>query len=400
MPSLSASARPWHLESLRTIDKAGSAISKSFDTIKEHKAKDHLPHLRTLLAELSNAQALKYFREVRCVVSELRVTAVEVNEEILSLSRVRDALEKQVEVIRKHTSTNRACQNVRQTRPQRELRDDDEAGRMLRSEAAYMASLRQELEKQLHVVVDELRELDQDRKRLNDVIRERSNVMELVCNAFSIATSPRPLNETPCAHSHAASALRGKASDDPLSALTPEAKTASENALASIHKSRELRNEAMELIRKAREQRWNVASSVNTALASKLDETAVLRNQLVQASGESRTAINKNQRWLHVTDVALHTLLGPEKYSDLATAERFDRPMVKVYQRHPGNQLPEARYLTSATNQLQRSKSFTQQNIGELSRLKHQLDDDSRDKNKAFQIDQTVLRIRRQKIIS
>ena len=60
---------------------------------------------------------------------------------------------------------------------------------------------------------------------------------------------------------------------------------------------------------------------------------------------ENRTAYNKNTRHYEMTDVSRGYNLGPVAYSDLQSRERLDRPMVKVYNRHPGTNVPDARDL-------------------------------------------------------
>ena len=89
------------------------------------------------------------------------------------------------------------------------------------------------------------------------------------------------------------------------------------------------------------------------------------------------------------------TVQGPVAYSDLTTRERLDRPMVKVHQRHPGNQLPEAGEIVRGGEGLQESLNATARNIGLLKLTKKKVDSDARDKLHGSLIDSGVVRMRR-----
>jgi len=50
---------------------------------------------------------------------------------------------------------------------------------------------------------------------------------------------------------------------------------------------------------------------------------------------------NRASRWHDLTMSAQRFNAGPLSSSFLKTPERFDRPVIRTFQRHTGNQLPE-----------------------------------------------------------
>ena len=59
------------------------------------------------------------------------------------------------------------------------------------------------------------------------------------------------------------------------------------------------------------------------------------------ASAENALAQNRASRWQELSEVALNYSLGPEKSTNLQTYEQINRPIIRSYQKHPGNQVPE-----------------------------------------------------------
>ena len=68
----------------------------------------------------------------------------------------------------------------------------------------------------------------------------------------------------------------------------------------------------------------------------------ILQQHLQTASGENRHALHRAQRWYDATERAWGYSKGPVSSADLMSHERLDRPIMKVFQRHPGNNMPEA----------------------------------------------------------
>lgn len=58
--------------------------------------------------------------------------------------------------------------------------------------------------------------------------------------------------------------------------------------------------------------------------------------------GESSLAQHRAQRWLDLTMSAQRCNAGPVSSSNYKISERLDRPIIRTFQRHPGNQVPDA----------------------------------------------------------
>ncbi len=58
--------------------------------------------------------------------------------------------------------------------------------------------------------------------------------------------------------------------------------------------------------------------------------------------GENLVAQNRAQRWFDITMSAQRSNAGPISSANFKISERLDRPIIRTFQRHPGNQVPDA----------------------------------------------------------
>jgi hypothetical protein len=63
-------------------------------------------------------------------------------------------------------------------------------------------------------------------------------------------------------------------------------------------------------------------------------------------------AQNRACRWYDLTMTAQRANAGPLTSSHLKTAERLDRPVIRTFQRHPGNQVSEAQMIAKVCKNL------------------------------------------------
>lgn len=409
MGTASIGPAAWRNNTVKEIKLSQNVIQRSDKGCELGRSLDPLPHLRDVVAELSNEEAHRYFRQTRSVVCLLRESLIDTNEEIKSLTRGKEALEKALEHIRKDIKLNQECLEIRQSRPQRE-KDNDGADDLLQAERMHLLNLKRMLEAQLKLVQQQLQVLDAARRRLSACLQERSRVMDLVCAALPgaavsqsayFATRGGPLGPRSLRPSMSAdrdrSELGSNPTIDPLGPYTPEADQALQEAKEARTRSALLRQDAATSIDRCNKTQKQAHRSVNDGLTSKVSETAELKQHLDVAFGENRHAVHRAQRWYDSTEKAWGYSKGPVASSDLTCREKINRPVVRVFQRHPGNNLPEAQEIIKGGGGLLESLQTTSRNLGLMNLAQLKLKDNIRDKKAAVDVDSSIVRMRRRK---
>ncbi|XP_048196640.1 coiled-coil domain-containing protein 105-like [Perognathus longimembris pacificus] len=86
---------------------------------------------------------------------------------------------------------------------------------------------------------------------------------------------------------------------------------------------------------------------------------------------------------------------GPLLKTHLEAKEKLDRPLVRMYQKHVGTQLPEATRLAQGTNRLQQHNTLMEKNLKELLTTRDRLAGCLGAKELGYEIDHNVVRLRR-----
>lgn len=117
---MEVSTERWKEASIHSIKLAQTIIKRSEDGLEDSKLNDPLPLLRDVCVQETNTRILSHMRSTRDVVIKLRKTLVATNDEIKSLNRSKEALERALEHKRKDLILNHESSGARSYRPSRE----------------------------------------------------------------------------------------------------------------------------------------------------------------------------------------------------------------------------------------------------------------------------------------
>nr|XP_002120394.1 coiled-coil domain-containing protein 105 [Ciona intestinalis] len=401
LPLATATIGPdcWRDATVKNIKVSQNVIQKSDKGTDLGRQLDPLPTLRDNCALQSNVKVHSYMRQTRAVVVKLRENLLDTNEEMKSLIRGKEALEKTLEHIRKDILLCKQSVFIRMSRPSRE-RSTDGADDLLNTERLTLLRIKRTLEGELRATQKQLQVLASARKRLSDTLQERNRVLDLVTHSVASArpASGRHSVVTPTGRNSTGAYEPPETPEpDPIGPYTPEAAEAVQSASDARVSSAALRREIRDTIDRCQSEQKMAHMTVNNGLTQKVAETVTLTQHLQVNHGENRAAIHRSQRHYDLTEKAQGYSLGPVSYNDLSTRERLNRPLVKVYQRHPGTQLPEAHNLIEGNVGLAQSLRATSRNVALLHLARLRLSDDIRDKRVATGIDSAIVRLRRRR---
>ena len=117
---VSTGPEKWKESTIDNIKVAQTLIVRAEKAKDEAKVSVPMPSLRDSCVRESNQRIHAYARSTRDVVIRLKQVLAATNEQIKSVNRVRQLLEKSLDNCRKDIILNCQCNDIRKYRPQRE----------------------------------------------------------------------------------------------------------------------------------------------------------------------------------------------------------------------------------------------------------------------------------------
>ncbi|XP_042309270.1 coiled-coil domain-containing protein 105 [Sceloporus undulatus] len=358
-----------------------------------------LPCCRDFSTMKNNEFVAQYVRDTRLVVSRLRQALIEINEQFKALVRLREQLDQMLDKVRQSLVTNKQSQAIREHRPEPEKILDKVDG-LMKWEKVEFRKLKAKLEGTMAMLGDHLKVLGTCRQTLNTLCSERGRVLDLIPQPLrmvilgagrdswlSLSRPSSPWverNETPI--------------PDPVGPFTPECAAVLEDARRLTFLTKNVLLQVQKAISEAQDIRNTVHNIIENSLQGKRDETLHHKERLDMTLGGTRSTLHRCQRFQHEMRITRGMALGPASSKYLETRERLTRPVVQVFQRHVGTQLPEAAILNQSTAQLDRSIADTGDNISHLKATQRYLRECIHDKQTGYDIDGSIKRLRQRRM--
>ncbi|XP_006898410.1 PREDICTED: coiled-coil domain-containing protein 105 [Elephantulus edwardii] len=343
-------------------------------------------------AEVVHAHA----RGARYTAARLSRAQHQINRQLQQLLRRRKATSRRLGEVHKGLLVNQQSAKLRGYRPKCE-KVPDKADQMLIWEKEELKAMKRKMEIDMEKSEALLKALASCRDTLGYYVEERLQVVDFMNQPLekvldyschqSITDFSGPLSSSP----------RGQKTQlpDPLGSFTPDCAEALQQAKQLMAESQDTLEDMAKNEAHVREQQRQINDRVGATLGQKMLETKELSHKMNVAMGLMRGTINRCTKFSQELHNTLGSIKGPLLKCHLETREKLDRPLVRVYQRHVGTQLPEASRLTQGANKLHSHVVQVEKNLNDLLAEHRHLSHSLNCKKIGFEVDYNVVRLRK-----
>ncbi|XP_076978018.1 tektin-like protein 1 [Tamandua tetradactyla] len=371
-------------------------------TLWKSRMKPPAWHARLPLPLHRDARALQTAEVVHAHARGARLTAArlgraqhQVNGQLGRLLRQREATDARLSQVRKGLLINRQSVKLRGYRPESE-KVPDKADHILTWEKEELKAMKRKMERDMEKSEALLKALAICRDNLVICCKERLQAVDLMNQPLDkvleqagrhswVDVSRAP---TPRTQGHKTPP------PDPVGTYTPECASALYEAKRLLSESKDTLVEMAKNEADIREQQELVSDRVCASLAQKMRETSELQERMNMTLGLMRGTIHRCTKFNQEMYITRGLIKGPASKWHLETREKLDRPLVRVYQRHVGTQLPEATRLAQGTDQLQRRIARMEGNLSQLLASRRRLTWSLNCKKVGRDVDLAVVRLR------
>ncbi|XP_074162913.1 tektin-like protein 1 [Sminthopsis crassicaudata] len=359
------------------------------------KANIPLPLHREARTMRTNEYIQNYVRGARLLAARLRQAAHEINVKIQALIRQREVMDHRLSEIRKGLLINEQSRKLRQSRPVSE-QVPDKTDTQLLWEKEELRGLKRRVEKDMETSETLLKALSKCREDLTVCCEERLLVVDLMNHCLDTALVDAGRQSWINISRAHTPKVQGAVSPpiNPVGVNPPDCDLALNDAKRLLVEGKS----ALENMRKSEHhaQNWqlHLNKTVANSLSRKMQESMQLKERLNMMTGLMRGTILRCKKFKEEMLLTQGLSRGPVCDTYLSTKEKLDRPMVRVFQRHVGTQLPEASYLALGTDTLKQNIIKTEKDLEKLEATKRHLNNSLLGKQIGYEVDYDVARLR------
>ncbi|XP_019487307.1 PREDICTED: coiled-coil domain-containing protein 105 [Hipposideros armiger] len=314
-------------------------------------------------AELVHAHA----RGARLTAARLAHAQQQVNGQVRLMQRQREATDYRLSEVRKGLLINQQSVKLRGYRPKSE-KVPDKADSMLTWEKEELKNMKRKMETDMEKSEAMLKTLASCRDTLAFCCKERLQAVDLMNQPLAKVLGQAGRRSWVNLSRVSTPQIQGQKTPppDPVGTYTPECVTALYGAKRLLMESKDTLQEMAKNVQDIRERQQQTSDRVCASLAQKMRETSQLKERMNMALGLMRGTIHRCAKFNQEMYITRDLIKGPLSKNHLETREKLDRPLVRVYQRHVGTQLPEAQRLAQSTDKTQRRISLLEKNLESL----------------------------------